>query len=141
MKVGYHISYIENCWDKLKYLNILDKKHINNIKEPYKMYLYVYYGFLSELKKYSYNELILSINDVTPNLYLLAAFINNIKIMKYLENRGFNVNIKDYVFKPYIRHIPYIPYRYKISDKTKTYILKNNNFKLNKYSIIYFFGL
>ena len=155
-----YTTYIENNWYKFKDLKKLNKEQINNYKEPYKMYLYIYYGFLSKLNKYNFNELNLFINDMKDNLYLFAAFTNNIKALKYLESKGLNIHYKNDIdlnaytaacINSYIKTMKYLQSKnvdinYKKTNiyvhdvATKTYILKNKNYKLNKYSIIYFFG-
>jgi|688.fasta_scaffold08485_14 hypothetical protein len=65
------------------------------------------------------------------NAYLKAAYNGDIKYMKYLESRGININCKNI----------YGLSAYNIAfddSKTKAYILKNKNYKLNQFSIIYF---
>ena len=65
------------------------------------------------------------------NAYLDIVIIGNIKIMKYLESRGININDTNNIGKN----------SYKITRdiKTQAYILKNKNYKLNQFSIIYYF--
>ena len=70
-----YIKYIEYVWDDLKYLPKLNEKQISKFNEPYRRFLYVYYGYLKKLKtlNYSLEELKIKIND--RSIYRLAAFL------------------------------------------------------------------
>jgi ankyrin repeat protein len=159
-----YINYIENNWFNLRHLRRLNKEQINDYKEPYRMYLYVYYNYLNELNNYDINQLNIFINACEDNIYIFAANCGNIKILKYLESRGINIHFKncwgnntylDVSINGNIKIMKYLESRginindtnnigqnsYKITRdiKTQAYILKNKNYKLNKFSIIYYF--
>ena len=53
--------------------------------------------------------------------------------MKYLESRGLNVNIKNRAGQSAY----FISYTDKL--KTRKYIIKNKQYKINKYNYIYLF--
>ena len=90
-----YLYNITNGWKMLKEMPKLKAKDISNYDEPYRMYLYTYYGYIKELRKYDLESLSLIINDNNDNLFLLAAYVGNIKIMKYLESVGVNINHKN----------------------------------------------
>jgi hypothetical protein len=65
---------------------------ISKEDEPFRMYLYCYYGYLEELKKYSLEQL--KNNIMEPgNLYLLAINSGHLNIIKYLETFPLTFNI------------------------------------------------
>ena len=92
--------YLFYDYQKLKTLKPLTKNEIELFSEPYRMYLYCWFenerslfenerGLFEKLKAYSINDLgkQLGVN----NLYFLAAYKGNIKILKFLESRGIDI--------------------------------------------------
>ena len=107
-----HYIYIIYDWHSLYKLPILTIKDIETkinderyyFNEIQRMYFHCYYGYFNKLKDYIYKEIntllceynrnrISSIR--TNNLYLMAAYTGNIKIMRYLEKHKINIHYKN----------------------------------------------
>ena len=88
------LSYYD-YWPGLKKLEKLNMDQIKTFEEPYRMYLYCYYGFTNILTNkdiYTIDQLNILIDGCLNNLYLFAAYTGNIKLLKYLKLNNFDIN-------------------------------------------------
>jgi ankyrin repeat protein len=130
-----YISNIRYNWESLAKLPTLTQEDIAKVNEPERMYLYVYYGYLNELRNYSPTQIKTLIG--TNNIFLLAAFRNNLNIMKYLytklNNKFIRYNNKDgmnaYFVASSYGHIKIIKYL----DSKNYKIKRHNSFYNNSY--------
>ena len=94
--INFYISHLKYSWYYLIKLPKLNLRDIAKVDEPMRMYFYAYYGYFNMLNKYNSAQLSIKINDNGDNLMLLAIYIerNNIKLIEYLESRGFDIHYK-----------------------------------------------
>ena len=126
-----HINYICNNWSKLKYEPILESDEIEKLTDNIiKIYLFCYYGYIDQLCKYDLLDLKLQLNIHNDNLYLLASFGGHIEAIEYLENKGFDITIKNndgdnaYLLASVGGHIKVMEY---LENKGFDINIKNNN--------------
>jgi hypothetical protein len=92
-----YIDCLENSWNKLDELPKLKSAQIAHFNEPYKMFLYVYYGYFTKQCNYTNEQLSSHINEMGDNLLLLSIKCGSVQNVEYLiEERGFNINYYDY---------------------------------------------
>ena len=93
-----YIELLTTNWINLKTLQKLNEEEIMIYDEPYRMYLLCFYKYNNKFKEQNYTitNLYKYINEYFDmHIYFMAAFIGNIKIMKYLESRGMDINYKN----------------------------------------------
>lgn len=97
--MNYYIYYLRSIYiffDKLKKLKRLSFEEIMTYEEPIRMYLFVYYGFISHVKAtYSLADLSINIYDDNTNIYFIGIHSNNIDFLIYLKNIGYDIFIQD----------------------------------------------
>ena len=128
-----YIFYLKNAYSELNLLPKLSIKDILKYKEPYKMFLLFYYGYSSMYKIYKLEELNRCINNNGNNVYLIANYKGNIKLMKKLEKKGINIYSKNVGGNNFLNKNYLWPNYYKIAP----YVIKNMNYKLNKYRMCF----
>jgi len=97
--MNYYIKYLRSIhifFNKLKKLKRLSFKEIMTYEEPERMYLLVYYGFISYVKAtYSLADLSINIYNDNTNIYFIGIHSNNIDFLIYLKNIGYDIFIQD----------------------------------------------
>ena len=93
--MNIYIYSIKYYWDQLSKLPKLSVEDISKVDEQEQMFLYAYYNHFDIIRKYNLNELSKQFNSNGENLLLMAAYFNNIKLIKYLVIRGFNIYLKN----------------------------------------------
>jgi hypothetical protein len=75
----------------MKVLIKLQESDIDNILDlNAKILLTIYYNYFDKLKLFSMASL-----NRAKHIYLLAVYCGNFEIMEYLENYGFDIDIKE----------------------------------------------
>ncbi len=93
--MNVYIYSIKYYWEQLSKLPKLSVKDIAKVDEPIRMYCYACYGYLEMLNNYDFSQLSLKFSSNGNNLLFMAAYFGNIKLIKYLVIRGFNIYLKN----------------------------------------------
>ena len=80
-------------WSELKKLSPPIFNEITDINN--KILLLAFFGFYNDVLNYDITLLKNAYNTNNDNLYLISSHNGQIKVMEYLENKGFDINIKN----------------------------------------------
>ena len=88
-----YIEYLNSKWIKLQKLPPPNFNEISDANS--RILLLAFFGFFDDVFKYDIDLLKTVRNIRNDNLYLIASYNGQIDVMKYLENKGFDINFKN----------------------------------------------
>jgi hypothetical protein len=82
-----YIDCLNGTWSKLNELPKLNRAKIALFNEPFRRYLYVYYGYIKQLNNYD-------IHIIKTELLYFSCYFGLIKVLKYFDKRGIDIYSK-----------------------------------------------